>query len=208
MDKISPEILAARAKLKEKMGGNLRQIGGKGSARRTIKKVHKNSISNEKKITLTLKKLSATHFNDVDEIILYKDDNTFLEFTKPKLAVALQSNCYIITGKFTDKKLDLNKLFNEMKGSGKLNLQALEQLEKVTRLQNSENADDLSGQKENQNQNQIDEIPDLVNNFEDFSLEEQSDMQENVQKSKVEEIDEEEEETIKKEDAVEENKKN
>ncbi|CRH03893.1 basic transcription factor 3b, putative [Plasmodium relictum] len=167
MEKISPEILAARAKLKEKMGGSQRQIGGKGSARRKIKKIHKNSISNEKKISLILKKIGASYFGDVDEISIYRTDDTYLEFKKPKLSASLPSNTYIVTGKFTEQKIDINKIFEGLKGNKNLDMNLLEKIKNDPNLKNILN-------KENNLKKESEgvDIPDLVENFEEVSKEE------------------------------------
>ncbi|SBS87390.1 basic transcription factor 3b, putative [Plasmodium ovale wallikeri] len=180
MEKISPEILAARAKLKEKMGGNLRQIGGKGSARRKIKKVHKNSISNEKKINLILKKIGASYFGDVDEICIYKAGDTYLEFKRPKLSASLQSNTYVVTGKFTEQKIDINKIFEGLKGNKNVDMNLLEKIKNdpnIKSLLKENEANKKENEQEGEEEQAADmvenaEVPDLVENFEDVSKEE------------------------------------
>ncbi|KMZ97469.1 hypothetical protein PVNG_06509 [Plasmodium vivax North Korean] len=172
MDKISPEILAARAKLKEKMGGNLRQIGGKGSARRKIKKVHKNSMSNEKKINLILKKIGASYFGDVDEICVYKAGDTYMEFKRPKLSASLQSNTYVVTGKFTEQKIDINKIFEGLKGNKNVDMNLLEKIKNDPNIKNLLNKENNGNAKKEAAQEAAD-VPDLVENFEEVSKEEQ-----------------------------------
>ncbi|SOV19010.1 basic transcription factor 3b, putative [Plasmodium sp. gorilla clade G2] len=169
MEKISPEILAARAKLKEKMGGNLRQIGGKGSARRKIKKVHKNSISNEKKINIILKKIGASYFGDVDEICIYRTGDTFLEFKRPKLCASLQSNTYIVTGKFNEQKIDINKLFEGLKGNKNLDMNLLEKIKNDPNIKNILNKEAEDTPKREDEEEEANDIPDLVENFEEVS---------------------------------------
>ncbi|GAW82973.1 basic transcription factor 3b [Plasmodium gonderi] len=171
MDKISPEILAARAKLKEKMGGNLRQIGGKGSARRKIKKVHKNSMSNEKKINLILKKIGASYFGDVDEICIYKAGDTYMEFKKPKLSASLQSNTYVVTGKFTEQKIDINKIFEGLKGNKNVDMNLLEKIKNDPNIKNLLNKENNAAAKKEEVEEQTADAPDLVENFEEISKE-------------------------------------
>ncbi|ANQ10438.1 Nascent polypeptide-associated complex subunit beta [Plasmodium coatneyi] len=173
MDKISPEILAARAKLKEKMGGNLRQIGGKGSARRKIKKVHKNSMSNEKKINLILKKIGASYFGDVDEICVYKAGDTYMEFKKPKLSASLQSNTYVVTGKFTEQKIDINKIFEGLKGNKNVDMNLLEKIKNDPNIKNLLNKENNGNAKKEDAVQEATEVPDLVENFEEVSKEEE-----------------------------------
>ncbi|KJP89758.1 hypothetical protein AK88_00466 [Plasmodium fragile] len=171
MDKISPEILAARAKLKEKMGGNLRQIGGKGSARRKIKKVHKNSMSNEKKINLILKKIGASYFGDVDEICVYRAGDTYMEFKKPKLSASLQSNTYVVTGKFTEQKIDINKIFEGLKGNKNVDMNLLEKIKNDPNIKNLLNKENNGNAKKEEASEEPADIPDLVENFEEVSKE-------------------------------------
>ncbi|CAA9990362.1 basic transcription factor 3b, putative [Plasmodium knowlesi strain H] len=173
MDKISPEILAARAKLKEKMGGNLRQIGGKGSARRKIKKVHKNSMSNEKKINLILKKIGASYFGDVDEICIYKAGDTYMEFKKPKLSASLQSNTYVVTGKFTEQKIDINKIFEGLKGNKNVDMNLLEKIKNDPNIKNLLNKENNGNAKKEDAVEESADVPDLVENFEEVSKEEE-----------------------------------
>ncbi|CAI7722888.1 transcription factor BTF3, putative [Plasmodium vivax] len=173
MDKISPEILAARAKLKEKMGGNLRQIGGKGSARRKIKKVHKNSMSNEKKINLILKKIGASYFGDVDEICVYKAGDTYMEFKRPKLSASLQSNTYVVTGKFTEQKIDINKIFEGLKGNKNVDMNLLEKIKNDPNIKNLLNKENNGNAKKEEGAQEAADVPDLVENFEEVSKEEQ-----------------------------------
>ncbi|CAG9475836.1 basic transcription factor 3b, putative [Plasmodium vivax] len=173
MDKISPEILAARAKLKEKMGGNLRQIGGKGSARRKIKKVHKNSMSNEKKINLILKKIGASYFGDVDEICVYKAGDTYMEFKRPKLSASLQSNTYVVTGKFTEQKIDINKIFEGLKGNKNVDMNLLEKIKNDPNIKNLLNKENNGNAKKEEAAQEAADVPDLVENFEEVSKEEQ-----------------------------------
>ncbi|VUZ98293.1 transcription factor BTF3, putative [Plasmodium vivax] len=173
MDKISPEILAARAKLKEKMGGNLRQIGGKGSARRKIKKVHKNSMSNEKKINLILKKIGASYFGDVDEICVYKAGDTYMEFKRPKLSASLQSNTYVLTGKFTEQKIDINKIFEGLKGNKNVDMNLLEKIKNDPNIKNLLNKENNGNAKKEEAAQEAADVPDLVENFEEVSKEEQ-----------------------------------
>ncbi|SCM10699.1 transcription factor 3b, putative [Plasmodium chabaudi adami] len=173
MEKISPEILAARAKLKERMGNNQRQIGGKGTARRKIKKVHKNTMPNEKKINLILKKIGASYFGDVDEICVYKNSDKYLEFKRPKLSASLQSNTYIVTGKFTEQTIDINKIFEGLQGNKNVDMKLLERLKNDPTIK-SLMAKDREKNKKKEDGEQNAEVPDLVENFEEVSKEEKA----------------------------------
>jgi nascent polypeptide-associated complex subunit beta len=60
------------------------RIGGKGTARRKRKTVHKTASGDDKKLQQTLKRLGVTNVPQIDEVNMFKDDGTVLHFTNPK----------------------------------------------------------------------------------------------------------------------------
>lgn len=95
---VSPEMAAARARLREKFGEKASQLGGKGTARRKAKKVHKTAVSDDKKLQQTLKRHGASYIPGIEDVQIVKDDGTVLTFTNPKVQAAPQSNTYVVTG--------------------------------------------------------------------------------------------------------------
>lgn len=82
---MNPEKLA---KLQE-----LARIGGKGTARRKVKKVHKPAGSalgattqseTDKKVTAALRKLNSQMLPGIEEVNMFKDDGKVLHFAAPK----------------------------------------------------------------------------------------------------------------------------
>ncbi|RKO87766.1 hypothetical protein BDK51DRAFT_6030, partial [Blyttiomyces helicus] len=56
------------------------RIGGKGTPRRKVKKVHKSNGTDDKKLQSTLKKLNVQPINGVEEVNMFKADGTVLHF--------------------------------------------------------------------------------------------------------------------------------
>lgn len=84
-DKDSSEtqkVAEARAKLAEKFGDT--RLGGKGSQRRKKKAVHKTQITDDKKLKPIFKKFGVQPLPGIDEVNMFKDDNTVLHFSHPE----------------------------------------------------------------------------------------------------------------------------
>ena len=73
------------------MSANVR-IGGKGTARRKKKIVHKASNTDDKKLQSQLKKLSINPIPGIEEVNMFKDDNTIVHFKKPNSKQLAQCN--------------------------------------------------------------------------------------------------------------------
>merc|ERR1712064_84173 len=69
------------------MSANVR-IGGKGTARRKKKIVHKASNTDDKKLQSQLKKLSINPTPGIEEVNMFKDDGSVIHFTSPKVQVS------------------------------------------------------------------------------------------------------------------------
>ena len=78
------ELQSEVAALKKKFGKDSTKIGGKGGARRT-KKIHKKENANEdKKLKSTIKKFGMQSLQDIDEVNMFKDDNTVIHLKRPQ----------------------------------------------------------------------------------------------------------------------------
>lgn len=80
---MDPALLEARAKLAEKFGDQSR-LGGKGTQRRKKKAVHKTQITDDKKLKPIIKKFGVQPLPGIDEVNMFKDDNTVLSFKHPE----------------------------------------------------------------------------------------------------------------------------
>jgi len=97
-------------KLKEKFGSADPQarIGGKGSARRKKKVLHRSAATDDKKLQSSLKKLGVNTIPGIEEVNFIKDDGQVIHFTNPKVQASLNANTFSITGHAE------NKSFHEM----------------------------------------------------------------------------------------------
>jgi len=81
------------------------RIGGKGTVRRKVKKVHKSSGSDDKKLQTALKKLNVQPIQSIEEVNMFKDDGNVIHFAKPKVHASLTSNTFAIYGNGEEKEL-------------------------------------------------------------------------------------------------------
>ncbi|KAJ8270147.1 hypothetical protein GJAV_G00110880 [Gymnothorax javanicus] len=79
-DKMNQEKLA-------KLQAQVR-IGGKGTARRKKKVVHRTATADDKKLQSSLKKLAVNNIAGIEEVNMIKDDGTVIHFNNPKPAGA------------------------------------------------------------------------------------------------------------------------
>uniref|UniRef100_A0ABI7WLQ7 Transcription factor BTF3 n=1 Tax=Felis catus TaxID=9685 RepID=A0ABI7WLQ7_FELCA len=63
------------------------RIGGKGSARRKKKVVHRTATADDKKLQ-----------TGIEEVNMIKDDGTVIHFNNPKVQASLSANTFAITG--------------------------------------------------------------------------------------------------------------
>ena len=60
------------------------RIGGKGTPRRKLKKVHKNAGADDKKLQASLKKLNVQPIQAIEEVNMFKEDGNVIHFAHPK----------------------------------------------------------------------------------------------------------------------------
>lgn len=60
------------------------RIGGKGTPRRKVKKTHKSSGADDKKLQSSLKKLNVQPIQAIEEVNMFKEDGQVIHFTAPK----------------------------------------------------------------------------------------------------------------------------
>lgn len=81
------------------------RIGGKGTPRRKIKKVHKSAGMDDKKLQTALKKLNVQPIQAIEEVNMFKSDGNVIHFAAPKVHAAVPSNTFAIYGNGEDKEL-------------------------------------------------------------------------------------------------------
>ncbi|XP_065905869.1 transcription factor BTF3 homolog 4-like isoform X3 [Dysidea avara] len=140
-------------KLQEKQGQV--RIGGKGTARRKKKVVHK-TATDDKKLQSTLKKLAVNSIPGIEEVNMFKDDGNVLHFSNPKVQASLQANTFAISGNCEDKRI-LTQL-------GAESLTGLRKLAANFTQQGDTQDQQIAEQDEDS-----DDVPDLVENFDEAS---------------------------------------
>lgn len=74
------------------------RIGGKGTARRKRKVVHKTAATDDKKLQATLKKLGLNPIPSIEEVNMYKADGTMLHFKNPRVQASPHANMFAVSG--------------------------------------------------------------------------------------------------------------
>ena len=145
-------LQSARAKLAEKFG-NAMKTGGTGSMRRMKKVVHKGASADDKKLKGSLKRLGVQQLPAIEEVNMFRDDNSVIHFKNPEVQASVRDNLFVISGPNEVKPLrDLMPgIINQL---GPQNLEFLKEFVQQTTQETKE-----------------DEIPDLVEgeNFEEIA---------------------------------------
>ncbi|KAJ3222337.1 hypothetical protein HK099_002439 [Clydaea vesicula] len=81
------------------------RIGGKGTARRKVKKVHKTASGDDKKLQTALKKLNMQPLAGIEEVNMFKQDGTVLHFINPKVECSVAHSTLSIQGAGEVKEL-------------------------------------------------------------------------------------------------------
>ena len=185
------EILEARKKLAEKFGNT--QIGGKGTQRRKHEvKKRGNKVETDKKIESIAKKSQAKKINEINEINIFKDDNTVIHFKKPTLEYSFKEKVSFVSG------------LHETKNIKELLPAIIKQLGPKQFEFMKEYAETLKTKNKTDEKN--DEAPELVEDFESVSKkDDKKDKKKKSKKAKKEE--EKKNEDKKEEDKKEEEKK-
>ncbi|BCS17725.1 nascent polypeptide-associated complex subunit family protein [Aspergillus puulaauensis] len=135
-------------------------IGGKGTPRRKVKKVHKSSGADDKKLQATLKKMNVQPIQAIEEVNMFKEDGNVIHFAAPKVHASVPSNTFALYGNGEEKELTelVPGILNQL---GPDSLASLRKLaESYQNMQKTQ-----GGDKKDEDE---DDIPDLVEgeNFE------------------------------------------
>jgi len=147
------------------------RIGGKGTARRKKKVVHKSNVTDDKKIQTALKKIGVNGISGIEEVNMIKDDGEVIHFNNPKVQACLQSNTFAITGHAETKPITdlLPSLLSQLRAE---NLTYA--LKKLTSQGAGEGGIAGAGVPESVHAQATadiddDEVPDLIENFDEAS---------------------------------------
>merc|ERR1711915_560568 len=142
------------------------RIGGKGSARRKKKVMHKTATADDKKLQFSLKKLGVNNISGIEEVNMFTNQGTVIHFNNPKVQASLAANTFTITGHAENKQLTemLPGILHQL---GAESLSTLRRLaENLPKTDGENKAPVVSAEDED------DEVPDLVENFDEASKDE------------------------------------
>ncbi|CAD6998639.1 transcription factor BTF3 homolog 4 [Ceratitis capitata] len=143
------------------------RIGGKGTPRRKKKIVHSTPATDDKKLQSSLKKLSVNTIPGIEEVNIIKNDGTVIHFNNPKAQASLPTNTFAITGHGE------NKSISEMLPGilTQLGPQDITQLKKIaTEFANKGAAASGAALASVSAAAADDDVPDLVQNFEEVAI--------------------------------------
>merc|ERR1712029_1312513 len=160
----SPQILIHFSNMNQEKLKQLQaqvRIGGKGTARRKKKVVHRTATTDDKKLQSSLKKLSVNNIPGIEEVNMIKDDGTVIHFNNPKVQASLAANTFAVTGH------DENKQITDLL-PGILNQLGAESLTHLKKLASNvpsgmDGTDGALGAGNDADDD--DDVPDLVENF-------------------------------------------
>jgi len=163
------------AKLQAKSSSAKARTGGKGTVRRKHKAVRKAAIHDDKRLKSTLNRLNVRDIPAIEEVNLFKEDGQVIHFVNPKVQASIAANTYVVSGNAETKKLQdlLPGIITQL---GPDNLEYLKKVyasygEKLTPGSKATatpagpggpSAGSVEGADD-------DEVPDLVESFEDVS---------------------------------------
>ncbi|XP_026229366.1 transcription factor BTF3 homolog 4-like [Anabas testudineus] len=141
------------------------RIGGKGTARRKKKVVHKTATADDKKLQGSLKKLAVNNIAGIEEVNMIKDDGTVIHFNNPKVQASLSANTFAITG-----HAEIKQLTEMLPGIlSQLGADSLSSLRKLAEQFPRQSIDKKAGKEEIPEEEEDDDVPDLVENFDEAS---------------------------------------
>merc|ERR1712090_89245 len=136
-----------------------------GTARRKKQVIHRTATTDDKKLQSSLKKLSVNNIPGIEEVNMIKDDGTVIHFNNPKVQASLAANTFAVTGHAENKQI------TEML-PGILNQLGADSLTHLKRLANAVPGMASAGGITDGNvadDDDDDEVPDLVENFDEVS---------------------------------------
>merc|ERR1712142_843087 len=146
------------------------RLGGKGTARRKKKVVHKTTATDDKKLQSSLKKLAVNTIPNIEEVNMMRDDGTVLHFNNPRVQASLAANTFAITGHPENKVVTemLPGILNQLGTDGLNNLRRFAQGMNGAGAAGVHESNNLGG-SEDSDDDDSDDVPDLVENFDEAS---------------------------------------
>jgi len=152
------------------------RIGGKGTARRKKKVVHRSATTDDKKLQSTLKKLAVSTIPGIEEVNMIKEDGTVIHFNNPKVQASLGSNVFAVTGHGETKEVAemLPAILSQM---GPESLEHVKRFaytgqQRFAGLGGLSGAKPDAGEDGDADESDDEDVPDLVSNFDEPSKDE------------------------------------
>merc|ERR1711942_283025 len=138
------------------------RIGGKGTARRKKKVVHRTATTDDKKLQSSLKKLAVNNIPGIEEVNMIKEDGQVIHFNNPKVQASIAANTFAITGHAETKQITemLPGILNQLGAESLANLKKL-----ATSVSSADPGKPVTGDSDDDD----DDVPDLVENFDEAS---------------------------------------
>ncbi|KAF1991651.1 NAC-domain-containing protein [Aulographum hederae CBS 113979] len=135
---------------------------GKGTPRRKMKKTHKSSGVDDRKLQTALKKMNVQPIQAIEEVNMFKSDGNVIHFSAPKVHASVPANTFAIYGNGEDKELTelVPGILNQL---GPDSLASLRKLAESYQSMQKEKGEGAEGADDDD-----DDIPELVgkDNFE------------------------------------------
>jgi len=166
---VDEEMAAARQKLKDKCGDSTR-LGGKGTARRKKRAPHKSAGGDDKKLQTVLKRLGLSNIPGIEEVAMFRDDQTVMHFTQPKVQASPASNTYVVTGHVEEKSIE--QVFPPGIDTSKLSPELFKRLQAEFAASAALSGMNKGGKampKVPEETGEDEDVPDLVDNFDDVA---------------------------------------
>ncbi|RPB01756.1 NAC-domain-containing protein [Choiromyces venosus 120613-1] len=165
------------------------RIGGKGTPRRKVKKVHKNAGTDDKKLQTSLKKLNVQPIQAIEEVNMFKEDGNVIHFAAPKVHASVPANTFAIYGNGEDKELTelVPGILNQLGPDSLASLRKLAESYQSLQKKEGEEGEKKEGDSDD------DDIPDLVEG-KSFDKDEKEEKEEKEEEEEEEEKEEEKEE--------------
>ncbi|PXF46819.1 Basic transcription factor 3 [Gracilariopsis chorda] len=150
----------------QRMAAGVR-VGGKGSVRRKKKAVHKAAPTDDKRLQTTLKRLQLSQLPGIEEVNIFRDNGTVINFKNPKVQAQISANTYVVSGQAVTNSLQdmLPSIVNQLGADNMPQMKSLMDQLGAAGLGGQGAAAKAGGDDEGDDE----EIPDLVGtaNFEE-----------------------------------------
>jgi nascent polypeptide-associated complex subunit beta len=118
--------------------------------------VHKTTSTDDKRLQNTLKRLGVNTIPGIEEVLLFNEDATVLQFNNPKVQASIAANTYVVSGPSQTKQAQ--EVFSNMfSGMNNANLAQM-----MAQMQSQGGFGAAGGDAEGDDD---DDVPELVENF-------------------------------------------